>query len=105
MRPAPTRFRRFIMLIVAGLAVLQLDIASARSVDRGDAGGCDEAIQCDATFCTTCAPLPTTGTSLIVPLVYLSEILPAELVGKLPKGKLTDIWRPPRTDTPVHARI
>lgn len=96
MRPTLTRFQRIAVLIVAGLAVLQLDIASARAIDIRDPGGCDEEIQCEASFSTTCAPLPTVGAGLILPLVYLSEVLPAELVGKVPAGKLSDIWRPPR---------
>ena len=91
MRPVSTRFRSFATRMVAGLAVLQLGSASAYAVERADPDGCDEAVQCNVAFYASCAPLPAGGTSLIMPLVYLSEVHAAELVGKLPKGKLPDI--------------
>ena len=92
-----SKFHRVVMLLVAGLTTLYLGTASAQAARL-----CYMTVDCDVTMLCYVAPsaavvpLPTAGASFKMPLRYLAEVLPTELIEMIPKGTMPDIWRPPR---------
>ena len=92
-----SKFRRVVMLLVAGLTTLHLGIASARAARLCYmTADCDVTMLCYVAPSAAAAPLSAAGVSFKMPLRYLAEVLPTELIEMFPKGTMPDIWRPPR---------
>ena len=92
-----SKFHRVVMLLIAGLTTLHLGTASAQAARLCYmTADCDVTMLCYVAPYATAVPLPAAGVSFKMPLRYLAEVLPTELVDMIPKGTMRDIWRPPR---------
>ena len=91
------KFHRVVMLLVAGLTTLHLGTASAQEARLCYmTADCDVTMLCYVAPYTTAVPLPAAEVSFKMPLRYVAEVLPTELIDLIPKGTMPDIWRPPR---------
>ena len=92
-----SKFYRVVMLLVAGLTTLHVGTASAQAARLCYmTADCDVTMLCYVAPHAAAVPLPAAGVSFKMPLRYLAEVLPTELVDMVPKGTMSDIWRPPR---------
>ena len=92
-----SKFHHVVMLLVAGLTTLHLGTASAQAARLCYmTADFDVTMLCYVAPHATAVPLPAAGVSFKMPLRYLAEVLPTELVDMVPKGTMSDIWRPPR---------